>query len=178
MIRKQLIPALFTIAMLLCITSCDKIRQLKTFDLDYNTSFEIPATGFLGGLVQTPPQRVETNSSSALEDQGTKSKWVESVCLSKMSGTITSGNSDFDFLESIEVYVAADGFDEILLAYSYNIPQNVKTINLTPGSQNLKELLIQDSFQLRTVSEASNSGKVTISADLVFEVEARLKWFD
>lgn len=178
MIRKQLICLLFAASAVIGFNSCQKIRDLKTFDFEYSTSFDIPATGILGGLVQTPPQRIETNSSTSLEDQGTKAKWVKTIYLKKMKGVITKpSNEDFDFLESIEVYVSADGFDEILLASNYDIPRNVNTIDLNPSGCNVKELLLKDAFQIRTVSKASNSNAVTVKADLTFEIEAQLKLF-
>jgi hypothetical protein len=178
MIRKQLLPLLFAITTVIGFNSCQKIRDLKTFDIDYSTSFEIPSSSIFGGLVQTPPQQIETNTSSSLEDQGTKTKWVKTIYLNNMKGTITNpSNEDFNFLDRIEVYVNADGVDEVLMAYNYNVPEDVNTISLTPTDCDLKAFLLKDAIQIRTVATASNSRAVTVKADLSFEVEAQLKLF-
>lgn len=179
MIRKQLLLVLFAATTLIGINSCKKIRELKTFEIDYSTEFEIPSSSIFGGLVQTPAKRVETNTSSSLEDQGTKAKWVKTVYLNKMSGTITNpSNEDFNFLESIEVYISAEGLSEIKMAYNDNIPQDVNTIKLYPTPNcDLKEFLLKDAINIRTIAKASNSRAVTVKADLTFEVEAQLKLF-
>jgi hypothetical protein len=178
MIRKQLMCLLFAATTLIGFNSCQKIRDLKTFDIDFSTSFDIPSSNIFGGLVQTPPQRIETNSSSSFEDQGTKAKWVKTVYLKNMKGTITNpDNEDFNFLERIEVYIDAEGVDEVLMAFNYNVPEDVNSISLTPTNCDLKAFLLKDAIQIRTVSTASNSRAVTVKADLTFEVEAQLKLF-
>lgn len=178
MIRKQLLPLLFAITTLIGFNSCQKIRDLKTFDIDYSTSFEIPSSSIFGGIISTPPQRIETNTSSSLEDQGTKAKWVKTVYLKDMKGTITNpSDEDFDFLESIEVYIAAEGIDEVLMAVNNNVPENTNTIELFPTDCDLKEFLLKDAIQIRTVANASNSRAITVKTDMTFEVEAQLKLF-
>lgn len=157
---------------------CEAIRDLKTFEIDYDTTVQIPSSSVFGGLVESPPRDIETNTKTELERNDTKSKWVKSIFLEEMTATIESGDSDFDFLNSIEIFVSAEGLEEVRLASLFDVPQNVTKIDLNPGDCNLKSYFKKGAISIRSVANASNNSAVTIDVDMVFEVEARIKLFN
>ena len=64
---------------------------------------------------------------------------------------ITSpANGDFDFLNSIEIFMAAENQDEVKIAWKDNIPaEGLAYLELETSSADLKDFIKEDRFTLK-----------------------------
>ena len=163
---------------LLAMTACDKIDDLTKFDLDYNSSVTIESGTLINlpFVVQTPP--VQTNSESEFESNNTQKDLIESIKLSRMRLIITSpADADFSFLESIEVFIKAEGLEEIPLASLNPVAGDASgTIELNTSNAELKEYIKKDRYTLRVESITDEAIDRDIELDIrsVFRVDARI----
>jgi hypothetical protein len=68
--------------------------------------------------------------------------------------TITSpSNADFSFLKSINVYISAEGLNEVKIAWKENVPSDVTLLSLDVTGVDLKEYIKADKFSLRLNTE-------------------------
>jgi hypothetical protein len=165
--------------MLAILTSCRK-NKLKEFDLDYSQQFTIPGTTAVLNLpfnVVTP--ETTTNTESEYSNQNTSSKLIDEVTLSRLSFDVKSpAGMNFDFLNSIEIYISSYGYDEVLVASKYNIPQNGSThLDLDVVNVDLKDYLAASSYKLRvkTVTDKNVTSDMTVQANETFHIKAKLK---
>lgn len=149
-------------ASVVLLASCDKVANLAKIDkdVDYTGTVDvnglpsgdtaIPQVGYIDG--QLPKVAIATNSKEFLESNGSSaaSDKVESVTLKKFSLSVTlPSNGTFKFMDSVGVYVSADGLSEKLVASKANISNNSKTVDLTCYGENLKEYFLKDSMYVR-----------------------------
>ncbi|PHR95673.1 MAG: hypothetical protein COA80_10120 [Leeuwenhoekiella sp.] len=162
----------------LAFTACDKVDELTKFDLDYTSRVTIESGTLidLPFVVRTPP--MQTNSETEFESNNTRKDLIESIKLTQMTLTITSpSNEDFTFLESIEVFIKADGLDEIPLAALDPVAGNASgRINLETSNAELREYIKKDSFTLRVESVTDEALDRDIDIDIlsVFRVDAKI----
>ena len=108
-----------------CLVSCKKIGKLKEFDLHYSHEVTIPSAGAIMPLpfeIVTP--ETTTNTKEDYKNEGTTSKLIDRVTLKDLSLIVKSPSSgNFDFLKSIEIYLASPNHEEILVASKYEIPE-------------------------------------------------------
>lgn len=173
---KSLPLIIFTI--LFSFIGCKEVDELTQFSLDYNSEITIPSSTIIDLPVDILTPDVETNSSSKFENNNTNADLVESVYLTEMDLTITSpSNTDFSFLESIEVYIVAEGLEDVKIAWEDNVPKNTgDKLVLTTTEKDLKEFVKKDVFNLRvkTVTDEAITKEHTINAYTVFFVDAKV----
>ena len=152
----------FTIAALSL--QCDALDDLTKFDLDYESSVTIPSNSLvnLPFTIETPA--MQTNS--------------EDISLKSMRLTITTpADKTFSFLESIEIFISAEGVDEISLAALNPVSANATgVINLDTTDADLKEYIKKDSFNLRIQSVTDEVIDEDVQIDIlsVFAVDAKI----
>jgi hypothetical protein len=148
------------------------------FNMNYEASIVIQ-----GGIgistpfsVNTPD--IESNAESEFEVNDTRKDKIQHITLTSLNLEITSPNGqEFDFLEDIELYISADGLDEMLLSYVYNMNNSVgNTVSLTCSQSDFQEYIKKDKFKLRvrTVSDEYNLNDVQITIKGKFNVDAKL----
>lgn len=150
-------------------------RKLTEFKIKNSTEFVIPKTAVIGVSLPTSP--VPTTSNFEFRNNGTDAKHIQDIKLDALTLSIKSPASQtFDFLNSIRVYISADGLQEIELAYLENIPTSVQTIYLSTTGAKLDAYLKKDSYSLRVkaVTDEQLYEDVTMKADMVFHVRAKL----
>lgn len=154
---------------------CKKVEVVK-FDMTYERTIIIPN----GTDISVPHITVMSgnlsNSESEFEANKTNKEEIEDISLTSLNMEIISPTGEeFDFIEDVELYISADGVDEMLLAYVYNM-QNIvgNTISLTCAQSDFQEFIKQDKFTLRvkTISDEFNSSDVEIKISSTFLVEA------
>lgn len=166
------------LTILLLINSCNTLKKLTEFNLDFTDTIKIPSTlGInLPFNLWTPP--VKTNSSNIFEINDTKKNLVEEIRIEDLKLSIISPeNEDFSFLKSIEIYIAADSLPEILVAWKYNIDDSSdSSINLELSTEDLTTYIIQDEIQLKTttVTDKLLFTDVDIKVDARFFVNAKI----
>lgn len=175
---KQIMPRLLLIGVLsVLLFGCKKSGYVQ-FNMDYEASVIIQnGTGISVPLSIITPD-IESNSESEFEVNDTRKDKVEQIHLTAMELEIVSpSGQEFDFLENIELFISADGLDEILLAYVYDMNNSVgNVINITCSLTDFQEYIKQDKFNLRvrTVSDEYNLSDVEIKISARFRVKAKL----
>lgn len=147
--------------------------------MHYNEEFVIPANnGGLGLPIDLSSQDMTTNTSSQYKNEGTNSKLVQEVYLTKLFFTVKSpALGNFNFLKSVEMYLSSPNNSEVLVASKYDIPEDGSTqLYMDTRDINLKEYLQDESYKLRvkTVTDHSVAADMTVISDETFHVKARL----
>lgn len=165
------------VTILFSITACDKLDDLTKFDLEYQSKVTIPATAGVDLPFNVFTPDMETNSESQFEVNNTRKDLIEEIKLTELQMVITSPtNADFGFLNSIEVYISAEGLDEIKIAGKY-ITENVgNTLDVDVLDIDLKEYIKKDQFNLRlnTVTDEAIEANHEIDVSASFFVDARV----
>ena len=177
---KHFIKIIILFCLISNLYSCKKISKLKEFDLNYSEEIVIPANSTLVNIpFELDSRETITNTSAEYENEGTSAKLIESVVLSKLVFTIQSPSSgNYDFLNSIEIYLSSPNNTEVLIASKYNIPESGLTqLDMDVCETNLKEFLKDETYKLRvkTTTDKTLFSDMTIKADQTFHVRARLK---
>ena len=83
-----------------------------------------------------------------MEENNTSSDLIETVTLTDAELTITlPEDKDFSSLRSLDVYLKADGLDDVLVAWADSIPDDIgNTLTLESSDANLKDYLLKDSI--------------------------------
>ena len=166
------------LAMTLTVLFGCKKGGFTQFDVEYETSFTIQNGTGISVPVSFLTPDIESNSEAEFEVNDTRKDKIQHITLTTLSLEITSPiGQEFDFLEDIELFISADGVDEILLAYVYNMENSVGNfINLTCSQSDFQEFIKQDKFTLRvrTVSDEYNLNDVEIKIKSTFNVDAKL----
>jgi len=171
--KKQIL----VLGIILSIFGCKIIDKLTQFDIEFNETVVIPSsTGInLPFNILTPD--IETNSESTFELNDTRKDLVEEIILTTLDLTITSpSNADFNFLKSINVYISAEGLDEIKIAWKDHVPSDVKVLDLDVTDADLKEYIKADKFSLRLNTETDEllASDLHIDVHSVFFVDAKI----
>ncbi len=159
-------------------SSCNKLDELTIFDIDYSDEVVVESLIGINLPFNLITPAITTDSESVFEVNDTRVDLVEEIRAKKMKLTISSPQSgDFDFLNSIKVYISADGLEEILMAWKDTIPaDNYKSIELDLSSDDFQEYIKKDEIILRLNTETDKLilSDHTILIDAVFEVNARI----
>lgn len=148
------------------------------FDVDYETSFVIQnGTGVSLPVSMITPD-IESNSEAEFEVNDTRKDKIQHITLTSLRlEIINPPGQEFDFLEDIELFISADGLDEVLLASIYDIDNSVgSSLNLTCSESDFQEYIKKDKFKLRvkTISDEYNVNDVEIKVLTTFNVDAKL----
>ncbi|SDD85345.1 hypothetical protein SAMN05421636_102114 [Pricia antarctica] len=165
------------LTLLFTISSCDKVDELTKFDLEYNSKVVVPgATGINLPFNMLTPD-METNSESQFEVNDTRKDLIEEIRLTKLQMVITAPtNADFSFLKTIEVFISAEGLDEIKIAEK-DVDENAgSTLDVDVLDIDLKEYIKKDEFNLRlnTVTDEVINEDHEIDVNSTFFVDAKI----
>ncbi|WP_419212818.1 hypothetical protein ACNR9Q_01515 [Maribacter sp. X9] len=159
-------------------SSCDKLDELTKFDIEYNQRVTIPSSAGVDLPFDVFTPETETNSESKFEVNDTRKDLIEEIKLTELEMVIISpSDADFSFLNSVEVYISADGLDEILVASLDEVPANAGgTILLNTEDKDLKEYIKKDEFSLRlhTVTDELMSTDHELQVNSTFFVDAKI----
>lgn len=161
---------------LLLLSGCKK-KDIQ-FKMSFSSSVTIPST--FGQLVPfsllTP--EITTNAEAEFEVNNTKKDYIKSIFLNKLNLVITSPTSQsFSFLNSIDLYISADGLAEKKIAFKSSVPANVgNTLALDIIEVDIQEYIKKDKFKLRTefVTDETIAQDVEVRIDQEFLVSAKL----
>jgi hypothetical protein len=166
-------------ATLVGFSSCKKVKDLLSFTMKYNREFTIPGAVASSTPVNTPAiPVVTTNSESTFKNKNTAGKLIKEVKLDALTLTLTSPSHDtctYNFINTIEVYMSADGQSEVKIASKSNIPNNSsKSIEMDVSGANLMEYVKADKFTLRVSLQAdqTTTAEYTSNAAMTFKVQA------
>lgn len=159
----------------------DKLDELTQFDLPYDTSFNIEASADVpipvGQTIEIPTPPITTNYEEKFEINKTAKNLIEEITLKQMTLQITTPeDGNFDFIQSIELYIKADGLDEVKIASATDIEKGASVIDLTVSDTDLTPYLTGDeiSFRAKAVTGAQVSQDIDIDLNSVFHVDAKI----
>jgi len=170
--------SIFIICLLALITSCDKLDELTKFDMEYSQRATIPSSAGIDLPFDVFTPEIETNSESTFEVNDTRKDLIEEIKLTELEMVIISPDgADFSFLNSIEVYISADGLEEIKIAYLEEVADDAgSVITLDTSDTDLKEYIKSDEFSLRlnTVTDELMSTDHELEVNSTFFVDAKI----
>ncbi len=150
------------VAFAIIATGCNKLKQLAniTFDEPISEQVIVPSIpGYIqsvalppGGLeLPFPAMAVATNSQQYLSQYGSATNLVTSVDLKSLQLQIMQPSAgNFDFLDSVYVFISTKTQPEALIAYEVNIPKGATTLDLyTNTDVNLKNYYTADTIYMR-----------------------------
>lgn len=169
---------LFTIA--LSISSFISCKKQKEFNVTNSTTFTVPSANSAVNLpIQITTPETTSNVQTKVDAEGSTSKLIEQVILTELNLNINSpANANFNFLNSIEIYISSPTQPEVLIAWKYDIAEdNATALSLTTGNTNLKEYLKDSGISLRTkiVTDKFVTYDLNVTANQNYFVKVALK---
>ncbi|GAA4391603.1 hypothetical protein [Hymenobacter koreensis] len=170
---KNLLFALLAVV-LMATVACEKIDKLLTFYIEDSQNIKIPATPLLGQLPLIPVP-VTTRSEEKFKNANTSAELVKDVKLDKLTLTVTDPSAaNFDFLESITIYISTDQNDRVPLASLNPVPLGQKTIELQPTGAVLDKYIKAASYTLTTEAKTRRAvaQETSVRIDTKFKITA------
>lgn len=172
---KKFFAAAMLLVLVATVVACDSIDDLLTFYINEEETIVVESN-FPIGLVAFDPITVPTNSEETLKNNNTRAELVKDVTLDKLTLAIpdTASGANFDFLQSIEIYIEAEGLDKVKVAYLQEVPKDVKTLNMNLTNAKLDEYIKKDSYTILTAARLRSAvvNDVNINAAMRFKVTA------
>lgn len=158
--------------------ACSKLDELTQFNMNYDQSVVIPSSTGINLPFNVYSPETQTDSESKFEVNDTRKDLIEEIKLTNLNITLTNpSNSDLSFLNDIEVYINAEGLQEIKIASKNDISDNVGNfISLETTEENLQEYIKKDQFNLRvnTVTDEVITSDHTLKISTEFFVDAKI----
>lgn len=168
----------FILALGMSLIACKKLDQSISFNMRFNHSVVIPSSTGVNLPLNVFTPDVESNSESTFEVNNTRKNLIDRISLEEMNLSLVSpSNADFSFLESIEIFIQAEGLDEERVAWLDEIPANAgNTISLNTTGVDVQAYIKKDEFSLRvnTVTDELITSDHQIDVASRFLVEAKL----
>lgn len=173
--RKILIPILFAAIIL---TSCDSLSKLTQFEMPFTASVTVPASTPLNLPLSLPTPDIETNSATFFSSKNIDTDLIDQITLKKFELSLNSpATGNFNFLKTIEIYISAEGLDDVKIASLGDIPNNAaKSLQLTVDSVNLKQFILKDKFGLKVKATTDETimSDYKIDVNTTFLVDAKI----
>jgi len=168
------IIALFA-ACIFTLTACDKINELLTFEIKDDFTFTIPSTVGLNVPTNIPTPSIPTSIEEGVIGNNTSADLIKDITLKQMSFQITNpASANFNFLESVHLYISADGLEEKLVAYMDNVPDGLTTLELITITDPLDAYIKQSTYDIRAdiVTDELILQDTDIKGNFTFDVTA------
>jgi hypothetical protein len=172
---------------LLGASGCQKVKHLAdiSVDIPYSTQVAVPQVSadtagapLPGGGVtlDLPPVSVATNSQQYLADYHTAASKILQVNLKAMTIQIAApAGQNFDYMDSVQIYLGAPGQPEALVAWQYGISKGISTLVLaTDANVNLKDYFVQETitFRMKTHINAVPASGEQLNIGAIFHLLA------
>lgn len=162
----------------LVLCSCNAIKKLGQFYVDYNTQAVFPANIPVNLPVSIASPSIATNSQQVFQNNNTRSDLITSVKLSQLTLTITSPSGQaFSFLQNVSVFISADSLPEVEIAGKQNIPANVgDTLTLDVTNAELQSYIKASRIKMRVSGTTDRITTTDIKVNIYtkFFVQANL----
>jgi hypothetical protein len=165
---------------LVTILGCGALKKLTQFTIPYNNDFSVPPTPASASnyAIDITSSEVNIDLNNQLKKNNTNESLLESVKMDEFKLTITSpAGKNFNLLSSIQVFMQAQGLQEIEVGNKYNIDPNIGSeLKLDMTGAELKNHLLKDiiSFRIAGVTADSIAENIDIKVDFKVFVDARI----
>jgi len=171
---KKYLFALLIVAPL--IVGCNALSKLTMFELPFTQSITIPAMPASNTPVPLAISGIKTNIDSVLNSLSLSSDLIQKVTLKKMEFTLTSPtDGNLNFIKSVEIYITAEGLDDVKIASSGDVSDNSKNLVLTAADVDLKDFILKDEFGLKVITTTDKATLVEQKIDISFNFLVDLK---
>lgn len=169
----------FSIALIiLSLVSCNAIKKLGQFYINYNTTAVFPANIPANLPVTIYSPSLATNSSQVFQSNNTAANLIQSIALHQLVLTITSPTGQtFSFLQNVSVYISTDSLPEVEIASIQNIPANIgDTLALNCTNADLENYIKATQVKLRVSGTTDQllTTNVNVNVYAQFFVQANL----
>ncbi|WP_158851448.1 hypothetical protein [Algibacter sp. L1A34] len=158
--------------------SCDALDELTKFEINYTEEIVIESATVIDLPFNAGTPEVTSNSESTFESNNTNKDLIESIELTAMELDITAPETgDFDFLNSIKIYISAENEEEVIIAWLDQVPENSENVlDLETTSDDLKNYIKSDTYTLRveTVTDELITEDHNIDVNSTFFVDAKI----
>ncbi|MGJ5640640.1 hypothetical protein [Formosa sp. S-31] len=139
------------IILCICFTSCDTLDELTKFNISYDEQVSIPTASPIDLPFNISTPKINTNSDSKFNSNDTAKNLVEEIQLTEFKLTLTKPDTeDLSFLETIEVYIAADDLPDTKIAWNATPIQNLSNeLQLETSNEDLKAYIFKEDFYLK-----------------------------
>lgn len=157
-------------------SSCREGSGSVTFLLEYESEVTVPASSAISVPFElsTPEQATDIETHYAANN--TRSDLIVDIFAKGCKLEILSpGGQTFDFLNSIEVYLVADGFEELLFAQKTGIPEEgLKSISLPVEKDDFLHYVDRSKLELliKAKTDQTISEEIEIGISVEFEANA------
>ena len=169
---------IFFVLFLTLLTGCKKIDKLTQFEMDYTATIVIPSSTVINLPFNLLTPDIESDSESEFAVNNTHKDKVEEIILKSLNLSISSpSHADFSFLESINIYIVAEGLSEEIISWKTDIPEDIGSmLSLETADTDLKEYIKKDEFSLRlnTVTDELITSDYQIKLEAIFFVDAKI----
>ena len=165
------ITGIFFLLVCLSLFSCNAIKKLGQFYINYNTQAVFPANIPVNLPLTIYSPDIPTNSSQVFQNNNTRSDLIQSVSLNQLTLNITSPQGqNFSFLKNITLYISSDSLPEVEIASKQNIPSDVgDTLALDVNNVDLKNYIKASQIKMRI----SGTTDKLVTSDIYVNVNAR-----
>jgi len=166
------------ISLYLLYPACSVIDKLTQFNMDYDMSVVIPSSTLINLPINISTPEIESNSESTFSVNDTRKEMIEEIVLRQLKLTLTDPpEEDFSFLESLSIYISAEGLSETEIAWMDPVPADANNVlDLETSDADLKEYIKKDRFSLRlnTVTDEALTVDHHIDIHATFFVDAKI----
>lgn len=165
------------VAVVMSAVACKQLDKLTMFNLNYDYDFTIPATTLSGLPVNLASPEIETNSDEQFRLNNTQKDLIERVTLTQLELTAKDRSDYFSFAKSVEVYLRADGLPEILIAWEFEVPEDIgHKLSLETSNADLAPYLKKDKIGLRIKATTDEPiyNEIPAKVETTFHVDAKI----
>lgn len=166
--RRPLLTASLAAAPLFVLLAC----RLLTITIEHEDSAMVDGAGVLAPLLEaiefTGLDGVDVEIVQELEDQGIEAGDLRRLVLTAFE---LSAEPDLSFIESMDVWVSAEGIDEVRVASGRSFPRGQAKVALSLDEVDLVEQVVAGGLRFRVAVEGSAPAQDT-EVEVRVEIEA------
>ncbi|MCX8019157.1 MAG: hypothetical protein N2747_01535 [Chitinophagaceae bacterium] len=145
--------------------------ELTQFDLSVDSEVVIRSSFPVHVPFEIFTPEINTASETEFQNNNTKKELVEKAVLKQITFQLKSpSGGNFNFLNSIELYIQAEGLAERKIAWKQPVPENTNTFTCDIAGEDLKDYIRKDKFKIKVVTRTDQ----LITTDHVIQINTVL----
>ena len=168
----------FLLVLTISLFSCNAIKKLQQFYINYNTQAVFPANVPVNLPITVTSPDIATNSSQVFKNNNTNGNLIQSVKLNQLMLNITSPpGQTFAFLKNVSVYISSDSLPEVEVADKQVVPADIgDTLSLDVTGVDLQAYIkaSQVKFRIAGTTDKLVTSNINFNVNAQFFVQANL----
>ncbi len=158
------------------VQSCEKIENAINFGFNIKGEFTLPPNIPINTPLVLPGIPMDYNSEETFEANNTRADLVKKITIDYIKMNILEPiGQDFSFVKDIEIFFDMDGVGEKLIAWKYDVDENVGTeLSLDVTTDDLSAYLKADGVKMtiKVTTDKLTTQEVKMSYDIRTRVTA------